>query len=127
MAPMGSALSAIATLLPNLPKKETAAGIAVAARKCARRKAAPLLLEHVASVASMVLVACASSMDAPPTQHLVFHYVSYTAVETRSRAPWRAALPTLKPEVSVANTVVVQVNVGLQVAPTRWSAGSRLA
>ena len=129
MAPLGSALSATAQLLPDRKQKETATGTAgIAARKCARRKAALLLPEHVVSVPSTVLKASASLMAAPPTQTVVdLRIASYMAVEERSRAPWQVAPPLLPPGVSAPSTVAVQANVGSQAAPTRWSAGSRPA
>ena len=119
--PMGSARSAIAPLLPDQSKQEIARGIAgMAARKCARRKAALLLPEHRVSVTSMVLKASANLMVVPPTQLVVedLRIASFMAVETRSRAPWRAAPPTLPPGVSAPNMVAAKDNVGLQAAPT---------
>ena len=107
MVPVGSALSAIAQLLPHQQQKEGAVGIVVAARKCARLKAAPLLLQHVVSVASMVLVEHASMMDAPLTYNLDQNIAENMAVETRSRAPWQAASPPLLARVSVPNMAAV--------------------
>ena len=126
---MGSARSAIAPLPPDQSKKETATGIAgTATRKCARRKVALHLRKHVVSVESMVLKDSANLLAAPPTLSIVdLHIATFTAVERRSRAPWRAAPPPLPPEASARNMAVVQVNAGSQAAPTSWSAGSRPA
>ena len=107
MAEGGSARSTIAPL-PSQPEAG-AASTAVAGRKCARRKAAPLLLKHVVSVTNMVRGERASLQDAPATQHQD-PIASNTAVEGRSRAPWRAAPPPLNARVSAANTAAVQVN-----------------
>ena len=88
MAEEGSARSTSAPVLSQL--EAGAASTAVAAGKCARRKAAPRVHKHVASVASTARVAPASLKDAPATHALDLHIASNTAVERRSRAPWRA-------------------------------------
>ena len=54
MVPMGSALSTSAPLLHK--QEDCVASMGVAARKCARRKAAALLLKHVVYVASMMFI-----------------------------------------------------------------------
>ena len=129
MVPLGSALLATALQLPNLLKKEIAGCTAVTARrKYAKSKAAPPWPKHVMSATSMVRKARANLMAALPTHTVVdLHIAGNTAVENRSRAPWRAAPPPLLARVSVPSTAVVKRNAGSQAAPARWSAGSRLA
>ena len=82
-APMGSALSAVAPLPPNRKRKGRAASMVVAARKCARREAAPRLPEHAASVPSMVRLDRASLMPALPTHAvLVLRFAENTVVKS---------------------------------------------
>ena len=56
-----------------------------------------------------------------------FNIALSTAVERRRRALFRGAPPPPFARVSVANTAVVQVNVGLQNAHPNQSAGSSFA
>ena len=76
---LGSALSAIAPLQHNQKQKEGAVGIAVAAQKCARRKAALPLLKLVVCASSMALKEHASMMVAPPVQDKDLSIASNTA------------------------------------------------
>ena len=79
-APLGSALSAVAALPPYRWRKERAASTVVAAGRCARRKAAPRWLKHVASAPSTVLLERARWMAAPPMQPVVaLHTAGNTA------------------------------------------------
>ena len=101
MVPMASALS---TIVPLLPINEVGAGyIAVAARTCARWMGATLLLQHVASAASMALVELASLKDAPPTPNLDQSTAANTVAET-SRAPWRIARQTQSVKSDASST-----------------------
>ena len=97
-------------------------------RKSARWMDVILLLKNVAFAPNMVHTESASLMVAPLTQYQGFNIATSTAVERRRhRALYRAAPPPLHARASVANMVVVLLNVGLQAAPTQWSAGSRPA
>ena len=99
---------------------EAGAASTAVARKYARRKAAPLVHNHVVSVANMVRMERASLKDAPLTQSLHQRIASNTAAERRSRAPWRDAPAPLNARVSAQSTAVVQANACLAAAPTRW-------
>ena len=103
--------------LPSKPEAG-AASTAVAARKCARRKAAPLLQKHVVSAPSTVHMEPASPKDAPPAHSPELRIAANTAAERRSRAPWRGAPQPLKARVSARNTAAVQANALLVAAPT---------
>ena len=118
MAPMGPACLTSAPL-PSKPEAG-ASRTAVAAGKCAKKKVAPLLRKHAASVVNMVHVELATSQGAPPTPTLDLCIAPNTAAERRSRAPWRDAPPTLTPRGSAQNTVAVQASACLADAPTRW-------
>ena len=100
----------------------------MAARKCARRKAAPLLLKRVACASRMVLVEHASLMDALPVQVMDLSIASNTAERRASRALWRAAPPLLLARVSVPNTAVAEkINAGLRNAHPYQSANATSA
>ena len=96
----------------------------MAAQKCARLKAALLLLEHVVFVPSMAPLEHASMMAAPAVQDMDLNIASNTVGRRTSRAPWQAAPPPQFARVSVPNTAVVQIHALFQAAPTRWSASS---
>ena len=82
MVPMGSARSATAQQVPNHPKKGSARSTAVATQKCARSKAASLLLQLVVFAINMVRLKSARLMTAPPTHKVVdLHIALNTAVE----------------------------------------------
>ena len=107
--------SALSTIAPRPSKHEAGvASMAVAARKCARWKAAALLQQHVVSVASTVRMDCVSLMAALPTPNLELNVAANTAEVRPCCALWRAAPPLLNARVSVAHMGAEQINVGLQ-------------
>ena len=79
--------SALSTTAQRPSKQEKGVtSMAVAARKCARWKAAALLHNHVVSVLSMVLMERAHLMAALPAHEMELHCAADTAVEGTSRA-----------------------------------------
>ena len=93
-APMGSAPSAVAPTPPDRLQKERAPSTAVAARKCARRQAAPRLPKHAASAASTVRTERASLMAAPPTHAVMaLYFAGNTAAPAETEQQQRPVLP----------------------------------
>lgn len=104
-------------IVPLLLPSETSAGhtpVAAAAGKCARQKAATLLLKHVVSAANTVHRESAQSKGAPPTHIVSDPHIAENMAVGVSRAPCTTAPPPLETRVVVPNTAVVEINVGLQ-------------